>query len=88
MSAASQRGTIATLVVGVDVVDQDQVHPVHAESLQAVFHGAHDAIVAIVLAHPERQPALTAFSRRRSKWHCHVWTPPCNTGASIHDNAV
>ena len=48
------------MVPEVEVVDDQDVDPRHAEALQAVLVGAHDAVIAVVAAVLELQPARPA----------------------------
>ena len=54
---------LGLVVPEVEVVDDEDVDPRHAEALQAVLIGAHDAVIAVVEAVLERQPARPAMPR-------------------------
>ena len=54
------------MVVWLDVVDQGNVDPIHAEALKAVLGRAHHAVIAVLMDHFEREPAGIVFRARPS----------------------
>ncbi len=47
----------AAVIAEVEVVDDEKVDAIEPQALQAVLVGAHDAVIAVIEAHLEGQPA-------------------------------